>query len=31
MPLLVAGLAAALGDLDRTDEHAGRKLTWLDV
>jgi hypothetical protein len=27
MPLVVAGLAAAISDLDRTDQHAGRKVT----
>jgi hypothetical protein len=31
MPLVVAGLAAAIGDLDRTDQHAGRKVTWLNM
>jgi hypothetical protein len=31
MPLVVTGLAAAIGDLDRADKHAGRKVTWLNM
>jgi hypothetical protein len=31
MPLVVAALAAAIRDLYRTDQDAGRKVTWLNM